>query len=125
MMSDVERRLKLGRGGAKVQKTEEEIVSRLDELIKKLEEQQQQSQSQSGNGQGTPQGAPDSIIKGSTAPGEVDKRDIGGKAGWGALPPKQQTTARNLIDRELPPHYRNAIEQYLRKLAARQETRSR
>jgi tetratricopeptide (TPR) repeat protein len=126
MMSDVERRLKLGRGGAKVQKTEEEIVSRLDELIKKLEQQQQQqSQSQSGNGQGIPEGAPDSIIKGSTAPGEIDERDIGGKAGWGALPPKQQTKARNLIDRELPPHYRNAIEQYLRKLAARPETRSR
>lgn len=126
MMSDVERRLKLGRGGAKVQKTEEEIVARLDELIKKLEQQQQsQSQSQSGNGQGVPEGAPDSIIKGSTAPGEVDQRDIGKKAGWGALPPKQQTKARNLIDRELPPHYRNAIEQYLRKLATRPETRSR
>lgn len=126
MMSDVERRLKLGRGGAKVQKTEEEIVARLDELIKKLEQQQQQqSQSQSGNGQGIPEGAPDSIIKGSTAPGEVDERDIGKKAGWGALPPKQQTKARNLIDRELPPHYRNAIEQYLRKLATRPETRSR
>lgn len=126
MMSDVERRLKLGRGGAKVQKTEEEIVARLDELIKKLEQQQQQqSQSQSGNGQGVPEGAPDSIIKGSTAPGEVDERDIGKKAGWGALPPKQQTKARNLIDRELPPHYRNAIEQYLRKLATRPETRSR
>ena len=50
MMSDVERRLKLGRGGARVQKTEEEIVARLDELIKKLEQQQQQqSQSQNGN----------------------------------------------------------------------------
>lgn len=125
MMSDVERRLKLGRGGAQVQKTEEEIIARLDELIKKLEEQQQQSQSQSGSGQGVPEGAPDSIIKGSTAPGEVDQRDIGKKAGWGALPPKQQTKARNLIDRELPPHYRNAIEQYLRKLATRPESRSR
>jgi len=125
MMSDVERRLKLGRGGAKVQKTEEEIVARLDELIKKLEQQQQQSQSQSGKGQGVPEGAPDSIIKGSTAPGDVEKRDIGKKAGWGALPPKQQTKARNLIDRELPPHYRNAIEQYLRKLATRPESRSR
>lgn len=127
MMSDVERRLKLGRGGARVQKTEEEIVARLDELIKKLEQQQQQqqSQSQSGNGQTPPEPSPDSVIKGSTAPGEVDERDIGKKAGWGALPPKQQTKARNLIDRELPPHYRNAIEQYLRKLAARPETRSR
>jgi hypothetical protein len=126
MMSDVERRLKLGRGGAKVQKTEEEIVARLDELIKKLEQQQQQqSQSQSGKGQGIPEGSPESIIKGSTAPGDVEKRDIGKKAGWGALPPKQQTKARNLIDRELPPHYRNAIEQYLRKLATRPESRSR
>ncbi|MDA1164883.1 MAG: hypothetical protein O3B13_17450, partial [Planctomycetota bacterium] len=34
MMSDVERRLKLGRSGARVQKTEEEIVATLDELIK-------------------------------------------------------------------------------------------
>ncbi len=125
MMSDVERRLKLGRGGAKVQKTEEEIVARLDELIKKLEQQQQQSQSQSGSGQAPAEPLPDSIIKGSTAPGEVDERDIGKKAGWGALPPKQQTKARNLIDRELPPHYRNAIEQYLRKLATRPESRSR
>ncbi|NQV25805.1 MAG: hypothetical protein HQ518_15715 [Rhodopirellula sp.] len=126
MMSDVERRLKLGRGGAKVQKTEEEIVARLDELIKKLEQQQQsQSQSQSGSGQAPAEPLPDSIIKGSTAPGEVDQRDIGKKAGWGALPPKQQTKARNLIDRELPPHYRNAIEQYLRKLATRPESRSR
>lgn len=126
MMSDVERRLKLGRGGARVQKTEEEIVARLDELIKKLEQQQQQqSQSQNGNGQAPPEPSPDSVIKGSTAPGEVDDRDIGKKAGWGALPPKQQTKARNLIDRELPPHYRNAIEQYLRKLATRPESRSR
>lgn len=125
MMSDVERRLKLGRGGARVQKTEEEIVARLDELIKKLEQQQQQASSQAGNSAGPTKPAPDSVIKGSTAPGEVDTRDIGKKAGWGALPPKQQTKARNLIDRELPPHYRNAIEQYLRKLATRPESRSR
>lgn len=126
MMSDVERRLNLGRGGARVQKTEEEIVARLDELIKKLEQQQQQqSQSQSGSGMAPSNSVPDSIIKGSTAPGEVDTREIGKKAGWGALPPKQQAKARNLIDRELPPHYRNAIEQYLRKLATRPESRSR
>lgn len=126
MMSDVERRLNLGRGGAKVQKVEEEIVSRLDELIKKLEAQQQAAQqSQQGGKGGDGNPLPDSIIKGSTAPGEVDKRDIGNKSGWGALPPKQQTRAKNLIDRELPPHYRNAIEQYLRKLATRPESRGR
>lgn len=122
MMSDVERRLGQGRGGERVQKVEEEIVSRLDEIIKKLEEQakgggggkgQQQQQAQ--------QPAIEARVKGSTAPGEVDQRDIGHKSGWGALPPKEQAKAKNLIDRELPPHYRNAIEQYLKKLATRPE----
>lgn len=127
MMSDVERRLELGRGGAKVQKVEEEIVAKLDELIKKLEQQQ------GGGGGGSPSGqqnqssspAQDSRVKGSTAPGEVDEREIGKRSGWGALPPKQQTKARNLIDRELPPHYRAAIEQYLKKLAERPQPSGR
>lgn len=124
MMSDVERRLKFGRGGERVQKVEEEIVARLDEIIKKIEQQQgggggggggagQNNSNQSGGPAG------DSSVKGSTAPGEVDERDIGRKAGWGSLPPKEQAKARNLIDRELPPHYRAAIEEYLRKIAKR------
>ncbi|MCP4506011.1 MAG: hypothetical protein GY826_06395, partial [Fuerstiella sp.] len=125
MMSDVERRLKFGRGGERVQKVEEEIVSRLDEIIKKIEAQQgggggggQGGQGQNNsNSSGGPAG--DSSVKGSTAPGEVDEKNIGRKSGWGALPPKEQAKARNLIDRELPPHYRAAIEEYLRKLAKR------
>jgi len=125
MMSDVERRLKFGRGGERVQKVEEEIVSRLDGIIKKIEAQQGggggggqggQGQNQS-NSSGGPAG--DSSVKGSTAPGEVDEKNIGRKSGWGSLPPKEQAKARNLIDRELPPHYRAAIEEYLRKLAKR------
>lgn len=124
MMSDVERRLRFGRGGERVQKVEEEIIASLDDIIKKIEQQQgggggggggagQNNSNQSGGPAG------DSSVKGSTAPGEVDKRDIGRKAGWGSLPPKEQAKARNLIDRELPPHYRAAIEEYLRKIAKR------
>ena len=120
MMSDVERRLGLGRGGERVQKVEEEIIASLDELIKKAEQQQGGGSGQAGgNAPSSP--AQDSRVKGSTAPGEVDERDIGKKSGWGSLPPKARARARNLIDRELPPHYRSAIEQYLRKLAARRE----
>ena len=128
MMSDVERRLKFGRGGERVQKVEEEIVARLDDIIKKIEAQQgggggggQGGQGQNNsNSSGGPAG--DSSVKGSTAPGEVDEKNIGRKSGWGALPPKEQAKARNLIDRELPPHYRTAIEEYLRKLAKRPAT---
>lgn len=125
LMSDAERRLNLGRGGERVQKVEEDIVARLDEIIKKLEAQQGGGGGGGGNGGGNQNqsGGPagDSRVKGQTAPGEVDKKDIGNKAGWGALPPKEQAKAKNIIDRELPPHYRNAIEQYLKKLATRPE----
>jgi len=126
LMSDAERRLNLGRGGERVQKVEEDIVARLDEIIKKLEAQQGGGGG-GGDGKGGNQnqsGGPagDSRVKGQTAPGEVDKKDIGNKAGWGALPPKEQAKAKNIIDRELPPHYRNAIEQYLKKLATRPES---
>ena len=120
-MSDVERRLILGRGGEKTQKVEEEIVEALDEIIKKVEQQQN---SGGGGGQGGNQNqsggaANDSSVKGATAPGEVDQKDIGNKTGWGTLPPKKATEAKNVINRNFPSHYREAIEQYFKKLANR------
>ncbi len=122
-MSDVERRLDLGRGGQKVQKVEEEIIASLDEIIKKLE-QQMGGGGGGGSGSGGQQNqsssaAKDSSVKGSTAPGNVDQRNIGNQSGWGALPPKQETQAKNLINRNFPAHYRQAIEQYFKKLANR------
>ncbi len=122
LMSDAERRLGLGRGGERVQKVEEEIISRLDEIIKKLEAEKSGGGGGGGSGTNRSSGPIDEArLKGSPAPGEVEKRDIGKKSGWGALPPKEQAKAKNLIDRDLPPHYRSAIEQYLKKLATRPE----
>jgi len=122
-MSDVERRLDLGRGGQKVQKVEDEIIATLDEIIKKLE---QQMGGGGGGGGSSPSrtnkagsAAKDSVVKGATAPGNVDQRNIGNQNGWGALPPKQETQAKNLINRNFPAHYRQAIEQYFKKLANR------
>ena len=121
-MLDVERRLTLGRGGEKTQKVEEEIVEALDEIIKKAE--QQQNGGGGGGGQGGNQNqsggaAGDSSVKGATAPGEVDKKNIGNKAGWGTLAPKKAAEAKNVINRNFPSHYREAIEQYFKKLANR------
>ncbi len=120
-MTDVERRLDLGRAGKKVQKIEREIVESLDELIKKLEKQ-----AGGGGGSGSGQGnqpnsaAKDSSVKGSTAPGKVDEKDLGRKDGWGKLPPKEQAKAKQILGTLFPPHYRRAIEAYNRKAAQRQ-----
>lgn len=125
-MKDVHRRLSLGHGGQRVQEVEEKIIATLDELIEKMESQQGSSSSSSANGQGSPsqgnqsdQGLKDSRIAGGTGPGEVDPKDLGNDDKWGGLPDKAETNAKNLINRQFPQHYRQAVEEYLRKLAER------
>ena len=121
-MKDSERRLDLGRGGQKVQKVQDEIVAALDDLIKKAQQQQG-----GGGGEGSGQNntnqsngpAADSTLKGATAPGEVDPKEFKKQGGWGALPPRDETRAKNLINQEFPAHYRQAVEQYFKKLANR------
>ena len=127
-MKDVHRRLGLARGGQKVQKEEDKIIAALDKIIEKLE-QQQGGGGGGGNGQGKTNQpsspANDSSIKGTTAPGNVDRKNFRKQGGWGNLPPKEEARAKNLINRNLPPHYKQAVEQYFKKIARyRTKTRS-
>jgi hypothetical protein len=117
-MEDVQRRLDLGRAGPKVRKVEDGVVESLDKMIKKIEdEQNKQSQGQSNSLQSRSP-AKDSTPMGGKAPGDVAKKDFGHKSGWGDLPPKEREEALQQMGRDFPPHYRDAIEEYFRNLAA-------
>ncbi|MCA8996545.1 MAG: hypothetical protein KDA80_06165, partial [Planctomycetaceae bacterium] len=121
-MKDVERRLSLGKTDDGVQEVEEKIIATLDKLIKQMEDQQQQQSSSSaaGSGSASPsKGAEDSYLGGVRGRGETDKKDLGHKDNWGDLPPKAKEAAKNLLDRQFPPHYRQAVEEYLKKVADR------
>ncbi len=116
LMDEVERRLDLKRAGTRVRQQEDEVLAKLDKLIKKLEEQQQQSSSSAANlAPSNP--AQDSRPMGGLAPGNVDPKSIGSNSGWGNLPPKQRQEALQQIGKDLPAHYREVIEEYFRKLA--------
>lgn len=120
LMSDSERRLDLGRSGEPVQSVQDRIIATLDELIKKLEAQQGGGGGgggQSNNPGGSP--ADDSRVKGAVAPGETDPKRFSKSDPWGNLPDKEQTRAKNIVNRNFPPHYSDAIEKYSRKLANR------
>jgi hypothetical protein len=117
-MDDIRRRLDLGRAGPNVRKVEDGVIESLDKMIKKLEEQQQQDQNSASNSVRPSSPAPDSRIAGGKGPGDVTKKDIGSGSGWGDLPPKEREEAMQQIGRELPAHYRDAVEQYFRRLAA-------
>jgi hypothetical protein len=130
-MDNIERRLELARGGPKTQKLQRDVVARLDELIKKMENQQKGSSDP--NGGACPNGGqPDSGQKGQQAknpqkdsfggqnqgPGLVDKKKLDGWAQqWGKLQEKDRAKAMQEMTRDLPPEYRELIEAYFRKLA--------
>jgi hypothetical protein len=120
-MQDSERRLDLGRGGQRVQKVQDEIIESLDEIIKKkqqqLDQQQGQAQQQPNNSNQSNRAAEDSMLKGATAPGNVDKNTKKRAGTWGGLPPKAATEAENRLTHEFPSNYRRAVEEYFKKLA--------
>lgn len=121
-MQDSERRLDLGRGGQRVQKVQEEIVESLNEIIKQRE-QQANPQAQQGQGENNSNRssgpAEDSSIKGATAPGNVDKKNLKKQGSWGDLQGRQLRDAKALLNRDFPSNYHDAVEQYFKKLATR------
>jgi hypothetical protein len=126
-MRDITRRLDQGRAGAKTREVQDGVIESLDKLIAAIEQQQQQDQSGGGGGGGAGrggQGKPmdDSRLADGKGPGEVTRRDLGDTDGWGNLPPHQRDEALQQIGREFPAHYREAIEQYFKRLAAGAET---
>ena len=123
LMSDSERRLDLGRAGEKVQGVQERIIAELDEIIKKIEQQQGGGggggDGQGGNSNQPGDGANDSSIKGTEAPGDVDKKRFSKDGNWGNLPGKDQAKAKSDLNRNFPSHYGRAIDQYFRKQSER------
>jgi len=121
-MLDVERRLDLGRSGQKVQKVEDEIIAGLDEIIKKIEKQSGGGGGGGGEGGDTnnpANGAEDSRVKGTTAPGTVDPKNIKKGGTWGGMNDKARSRIKQLIGRDFPEHYRRAVEEYFRNAAKR------
>ena len=122
-MRDVRRRLDLGFAGPATRRVQQGVVESLDKLIEEIEDQQQQGQSgaagpgEAGEGEASGRPMDDSRIAGGRGPGEVQKRDLGSAEGWGNLPAHDRESALQQIGREYPSHYREAIEQYFKRLA--------
>jgi hypothetical protein len=129
-MNNIERRLDLSRGGPMTQKIQKEVIMRLDELIKQLE-QQGDGRSNGGN---CPDGGncdrpskniqstrpkQDSDISDGSGPGKVDARKLKETAKkWGNLPDRERVKAMVELTKDLPPRHREIIEAYFKKLAS-------
>ncbi len=131
-MEMIQRRLEVTRGGKTTQKIQKEVVARLDEMIKEMENQQKESsssnqgncpdgapsQGQPGNNAQPMEPAKDSRPGGVSGQGVVDSKRVKELASvWGKLPEKDQAKALVELTRNAPPKYREAIELYFKKLS--------
>lgn len=121
LMDNIRVRLGHGRAGKRVRSEEEDVITKLDKMIKKMEDQAQSAAAaamgQAGDANRSSNPMPDSMPGGTKGPGNVDAKDIGEKAGWGDLPPKERQQALQQLGKDFPSHYRDVIEEYFRKLA--------
>jgi len=131
-MKDVERRLDLARGGPVTQEKQKEILARLDEIIKKLENQCKGGSCNGGNCPGGSASGPPSGISPSASganvsaavaaqggTGNVDPAKLSKLVQeWGRLPPRQQEEALQQLTLGLSPRHQEAIRNYFRNIAS-------
>ena len=134
-MDNIDRRLQEARGGNKTQEIEKDVIARLDEIIKKIENKQKSDCSNSGdpNGGGCPesgqqQGQPgssnqpsspmqDSMPANNSGPGNVDPKRLKElDEVWGTLPPRERAKAMVELTRNMDPQHREMIENYFKRI---------
>jgi hypothetical protein len=117
-------RLKNSQGGAITQKIQEDILTKLDKLIKENEDTKAaaaaakaaQEQKRAAGSPNAP--LPDSAMPNNSGPGKVNEVQLRQIAeGWGKLPDKQRADAMAKYVRSFPPRYRDVIETYFKKMA--------
>jgi hypothetical protein len=131
LMDNIERRLDLSRGGPKTQEIQKRVLNRLDEVIKEIENQIKSGNAncqcpgggQPGPGNSNQPSAPQQDSMGGTnsGPGVVDPKKLKQlQENWGKLPEKERAKAMMEITKDLPPRYREVIENYFKTLAKSQ-----
>lgn len=120
LMDAIRIELEHARAGTRVRKRQEEVLAKLEKLIEELEKRRDNRDGvpRGGDGSQPPSNPlPDSQNAGGSGTGKVPPRDIGSKADWGNLPPKEREEALQQISKDFPSHFREVIEEYFRKLA--------
>jgi len=136
LMDNSGRRLEIARAGKQTQEIQKKIVFRLDEVIKELENQCKGNcncnggacpggQPGNGNpGNTTQPSSPQTESKGgqTSTPGRVDEKKLKELAeNWGKLPEKDRAKAMMEMTKDLPPRYREIIENYAKSIARGQK----
>jgi len=116
VMQAVEREIRKTNTGDATQKKQLEIVTKLEQIIEQIEEQEQQS---SGGPSGNQQSqAPAGTSAAPTGPARVGSlQNVSGIAErWGDLKDRDRKAIEAEVAQKLPPHRRKQLEEYYKKL---------
>ncbi len=131
LMNNVTHRLETARGGPVTQSKQKQILDRLDQMIKEIEDAKAakmqaeadaiaKAQAEASKNNPTQGQLPleDSQLGGITGKGQVDPKKLMETAKvWGKLPEKERAAAMLELTKDLPPRYREVVEAYFKKLA--------
>ena len=114
-MDLVVNRLGNAKAGEKTQEIQRRILAKLDKEIQSIEDEMNKAKQQSESSQGSPQQArkESGIIEEAPPKGDLSNKKLilDGKT-WGNLPPKERIKTIENITRTLPPHIREASENF-------------
>lgn len=102
--------------GKPTQQTQKQIVSKLDTLIARLEEEAQSSRGGASNANPSRPLADSQIMGGPGGIGDLHAARKTGKQ-WGELPPHQRDRILQSLTEGFPVHYQKILERYYKRLA--------
>jgi hypothetical protein len=115
-MREIRRRLEIARPDQRTQDLNKDVVARLDKMIVDI---QKQANAAKRTGAGKPsKPADESRPYQEKSTGEVaDGRRFANSGKWGDLPEKERAKALQDLTRDFPAHYRDAVEEYFKRLS--------
>jgi len=115
-MREIRRRLEIARPDQRTQDLNRDVVARLQKLIDDLQKQADAAKRKSSGKPSKP--AEESRPFKEKSTGDVaDGRRFSDTGKWGDLPEKERAKALQDLSRDFPAHYRDAVEEYFKRLS--------
>jgi hypothetical protein len=116
-MREIRRRLEVARPDQRTQDLNKDVVERLDKLICDCQKKADAAKRKNASGKPS-KPAEESRPYKEKSTGEVaDGRQFRDTGRWGDLPEKDRAKALQDLSRDFPAHYRDAVEEYFKKLS--------
>jgi hypothetical protein len=116
-MREIRRRLEIARPDERTQELNRDVIARLDKMINQCKKDADKAKKKSASGKPSKPADESRPFQEKTTGENADGRRFANTGKWGDLPEKERAKALQDLAREFPAHYRDAVEEYFKKLS--------